>query len=716
MKPSIGHLGDAAAARSAAGFSGLPALLVAAVMLCLGAAASAQEKAQEAPKTAQEETKKTSEETKKAPEEPKKEEEQTPPAAAPEEVKPVEWGPFTVRSSVEIGYRWKSSYGSEDMYRSQINLGRGPRLLSSSVSMEGSPHSGKLWDRLNLSINNWGGDPYNTVRLRVEKSDVYLLDFQYQNIQYFNNIPTFSNPLLASGVLLSQHRRDTGRHLIDSRLTLWPTALIHPYVGFSRSRLQGRALTTMATGGDEFALSTDMRESSDEYRFGVEFGRTHFGGFVEQAFRHSKEDWRLTPTSGLLGGNNPGSTLGIPVFLTDLLRNDHNRGNASITRAFLRWAPIPAVQMSGHASYINADQSFRQDLFSSGSFVSVPNRRIYPSERDAVGSTAQMPGLLAGGDIVIQPFSRLTLLDSYQVYQFHSDGGGSSASTLFNSLPLSGPQTPETVTLLEPLDSRIAFNTRRNTLEGTIRWNDNIGFRLGYRYQFQEAKQPPKETAQGERPAHIESNQHMPLAGIDFKIFSGLQLTAEFEKGYTDAVFYRTMPKNFTRFRVRARSQLGKMVRATAFMNLFDHRNGLAGVDLSGHNRGYGFSFSLAPSDRISLTMDYQKSDVDSNLRILVPQTLTAARSFFADDANYGSFFIDLRLMRGVLFNLGYSVVGTTGTLPVNFHQPFAELSIPVAQRVSWIFNWRYYGYNEKASSLQDYRTHLYGSGLLFHF
>ncbi len=77
---------------------------------------------------------------------------------------------------------------------------------------------------------------------------------------------------------------------------------------------------------------------------------------------------------------------------------------------------------------------------------------------------------------------------------------------------------------------------------------------------------------------------------------------------------------------------------------------------------------------------------------------------------------MDIGLIRGASLALGYSVVGTTGNFPLNFHQPYAQISIPCSRRISWNSSWRYYGYNEKGQSLQDYRTHLYTSGLAFKY
>ena len=57
-------------------------------------------------------------------------------------------------------------------------------------------------------MNSWGGEPYNTARVRAVKAGIYELRFDYQNVAYFNSVPFFANPLFEQGNLESQHQFD----------------------------------------------------------------------------------------------------------------------------------------------------------------------------------------------------------------------------------------------------------------------------------------------------------------------------------------------------------------------------------------------------------------------------------------------------------------------------------------------------------------------------
>jgi hypothetical protein len=91
-----------------------------------------------------------------------------------------------------------------------------------------------------------------------------------------------------------------------------------------------------------------------------------------------------------------------------------------------------------------------------------------------------------------------------------------------------------------------------------------------------------------------------------------------------------------------------------------------------------------------------------------VPQDLSIDTFTFRERGNYGNVFVSLGLVRNSRLNLGYSVWGNSGNFPVNSHQPFAKLEVPLSERYVLYGQWNYYGYNEKVTlSPQDYRVHL---------
>ena len=154
--------------------------------------------------------------------------------AAPSEPQSVRVLGMESTGTVDIGYRWKAGFqGSEDLYRSLVNLGEGPKLFGANLNFSNPLGTGKYVDRLQINATSWGGDPYNTLRVYAEKASLYQFSFDYRNVNYFNFIPSFANPLLSQGILLGQHSFDSTRRTMDFELTLRPGAKISPFLARS---------------------------------------------------------------------------------------------------------------------------------------------------------------------------------------------------------------------------------------------------------------------------------------------------------------------------------------------------------------------------------------------------------------------------------------------------------------------------------------------------
>ena len=133
--------------------------------------------------------------------------------------------------NLDIRNRWVQDVGgNNDVYRSIVNLGEGPRLFGGDIRFRDS--AGTWIDELEANANAWGGDPYNTARVRLGLRDVYDLTFNYRNVAYFNNLPSFANPLLGEGLLLSQRALDITRRQIEADLVIRPNATVSPFFSF----------------------------------------------------------------------------------------------------------------------------------------------------------------------------------------------------------------------------------------------------------------------------------------------------------------------------------------------------------------------------------------------------------------------------------------------------------------------------------------------------
>ena len=146
-----------------------------------------------------------------------------------------------ISGTVDAGVRWSSElHGSPAAYRSVVNLGEGLKLFGLDLTMRDSSH--RLFDKLTVRADSWGGEPYTTLRVDAEREGVYRFSTNYRNIAYVNALPSFADPTLSRGVILNQQSFDIRRRLVDSELLLFPGKRVIPFFGYTKNWGRGTAL------------------------------------------------------------------------------------------------------------------------------------------------------------------------------------------------------------------------------------------------------------------------------------------------------------------------------------------------------------------------------------------------------------------------------------------------------------------------------------------
>ncbi len=186
------------------------------------------------------------------------------PAAA---ASPVPSDENWLTGSIDLGYRWVGVGGSNNTYRSIVDLGSGPKLLGTDFTIVDPKH--RWFDRVDVRAYNWGDDPYATFHLDAKKAKLYEFSVDYRNIAYYNNLPSFADPLLATGVTLNEQSLDTRQHIGSFQLELFPGARIVPYLAYDHDSSSGTGVATFVSGGNEYPVVSQPRYSGENYRGGV---------------------------------------------------------------------------------------------------------------------------------------------------------------------------------------------------------------------------------------------------------------------------------------------------------------------------------------------------------------------------------------------------------------------------------------------------------------
>ena len=312
-----------------------------------------------------------------------------------------------VVNSFELGYRFRTTAGDFDSYRSTVNYGNGIRLLGRSLTINSKEGHGHFFDESVLTTQGLGNDPYESANLRIQKNGLYRYDMLWRSNDYFN-------PGLRTGGAFSPHLLDTIYHAQDQDLTIFPQSNIQFFFGYSRGHQEGPALSTIQlfdSRGDEFPLFENVRRVRNEYRIGNE---VRFFGIKFNWIRGWEDFKEDSPFSS---GVNAGTNTNDRVTLTSFRRNEPYHGTSPYWRAALfsekRW-----ISINGRFTYTAGTRGFIMDesAFGTNRFGADQNRPV------VTFGNAQRPAATGNLNISIFPSSKITVVNSTSVYNIRIDG------------------------------------------------------------------------------------------------------------------------------------------------------------------------------------------------------------------------------------------------------------------------------------------------------
>ncbi len=619
-------------------------------------------------------------------------------------------GAYDVHTEFEFGYRWNSGIrGNQEMYRSQVNLFDGAQLLSSYVSLRSTPGAG-LFDRLDLSLNNWG-DPYNSLRFRIGRTDLYDFTASYRNLRYFNFISTLDNPLLAKGNLTPQHFLDVNYRMANFDLRLFPNNKIVPFVGYSHNSASGPGLTTFEVTGNQFLLNTDWLNTSDEYRGGVQFNLSRLNLTLEQGYRYSRND---TGVSGVNVQGNLGNTsfLGVPIDLDSLNRGYHSRLKLPTSRVLAKFTPFQNLRIVGRYIYSMGDTEADLGEIRSGSFVDLEHFLAYSTAADGFSGRAKRPNHNGSFLIEFSPISRITISDNVDTVDYHITGVAALSTLFLNASSLQGPGGSTTSqTLTDTLNTQFTYNTVRNQFEVEMDLGHGLSGRAGHRFNYLEITNDDSEEV-----TTSDATQNTAIVGLTYRPGRWLRFGIDYENTQTNRPLTRTDLFNYDQVTVDWRVGAWYGLSFSGKIGARNYKDGAPDIGLKGHDQNYTGSVNYDPNDKISIGVDFSRTNLLSDLLIVLPQNLTTTRSLF--DQRIGSIGsrVGLTVYKGIKTEFGYRGIINKGTYPLEFHQPYASLWLPLKGGLAFKPTWQYFGFNYRQDpfKFQNYQTHLFTFALVF--
>ena len=673
-----------------------------------------------------------------------------------------------MHQALEIGYRGSDVTGSQSMYDTLVNLRSGPRFLDQMLSMQSQEHDGLLFDNLLITSFGWGGDPNNALRIRVDKNKWFdfsgsfrrdQTDFDYDLLANPLNPPT-SRPNLP--VLTSPHSFYTRRRMSDFDLTLLPQSKIDFRVGYSHSNMTGPSFSSVHEGTDALLAQT-WNTTTNSYRFGVDLRllpRTVIS--YDQFLDYYKGDtlWNL---ASFAPANLPGGgavELGLPIntlkrnpcavvlpasslidstgSLTNVAcnayfgynRSDRTRTSMPTERLSLHSSYLQRLEFSGSYAYSSADLTAPLGEFFNG----LIQRSGVRQETVTGPGNATRISNIADFSVTLELREHLHLVDTFRFWSYRIPEQFASLttdSTCTSSCTLLTPINGGTVASTTPGLDQLSFNQNWKQNETDLRWDTkHIGARIGFRYG-DKVFHHILDFATGDQDL-IAIHQYTPLVGFWAKPTAHLRFNIDWEHANNSATIVRIGLRKESRLRAQANYTPKPWAVLGASMNVWEGSNGNELINYRGHNRNYGFTATLSPSERVGLDIAYNYSnyqqnaficfdDSDTSLAVVATAGSCVANGyndsenplltygFYSSRTNYGMSSIMFRPLHRVTTQLGYSITSVGGATPqfnglqpfgslqYNYHQPLATLAVDVGHNVALKAGWNYYQYGEKS-------------------
>ncbi len=517
-----------------------------------------------------------------------------------------------IAGSIDLGYRVTSTAGSSNVYRSVVDLGQGPRLLGLDLTIL-DPKK-RLFDKLDVRADNWGGDPYNTLHVDASKKGLYDFNFDYRDLAYFNLLPSFADPQLGTGMVLDEDSYFSRRRMSDFQLDLLPGRHVMPYLAYGRDSGEGTGITTFETDINQYPVADRMFDKTDNYRGGarLEFNRWHVT--LEQGGTTLRDDQQAYDST-VNYGNNYQPYFGQTLDLTNLAQAYGVRGSSIYSKGLLTANPFSWMDFSGQFLYSLPNTSVNYTQGDAGNLVLQQAILFYTGEQALGFATGKQPHTSGNMGFELRPLKRVRIRESWMTDRMHTSAAGQFTDMIFQPLAVG-----ESVT---PLASVLAVNYNQEQVDLLVDVTRRLTLRGGYRYVWGEAETDAALIG-GPGQESSQLRQQAGIAGGNFRATRKLTFNVDFEGAATDHAYFRTSLYNYQKMRARARYQVAAKLSLQANFSLLNNQNPTTGINYSFLSRQNSVSAAWTPSKRVSILGEYTRSTLRSNASYLEPEYLDA--------------------------------------------------------------------------------------------
>ncbi|MBL8166629.1 MAG: hypothetical protein JNJ50_00655 [Acidobacteria bacterium] len=640
------------------------------------------------------------------------------------------WGVYSTTNTLELGYRFVDTKGSNERYLSDVNVRDGFRVLESSLDMRAQPGTGILFDFLHADVNNAGGDQSQNFSLRLDKTKWYRFDGNVRRFNYFRS----PGPNFALGF----RDYDLRQQVSDFSLRLFPQRKIRINAGYGRSMAKGRYNPTYSFQRDIFQLFGDTRWEANDYRLGLDATHRKWDFNVEQLYRQFRNDQEITSRPGGDLGFNP--TDNGRITLLDRLTPQRSR--SLVTRASVRGSIGDRLHVVLRG--LHDDERMKAGYYEIASgrdnngVTLVSNVLTLPGQ----GGIIERPSNKVDAGLSLDLSRHLTLSNTFSYTSFKIAGDTEILTTAIRQ-PATGPQTT-TVSRIQATDYITDLTSYWNTLALDLNFGRKFSANVGWRAMQRDVKINSRyfvatSATSATNPALTDEGEsigtHAFIGGVRFRPTQQTSFMFDVEKGQNNNAFVRINPLDYTRFRARAQVQATDKLAFSGTFTSLDRTNPTPQVNNDSNSRSYTIAVNWEPRSRVLIDAGYDYHDLNARGDILyttvingTTQRVSGKSIYYArinslyTNARFGlTNRLDMIMVYYYIMDRGAPAVSlgandVVNAYPLRRHNPEARLAYRFSNHVTGNLSYRHYSYNEKDFSVQDYRSNILTSSLRFTF
>lgn len=611
---------------------------------------------------------------------------------------PLHIGGYNLSGSGSFGYRFVDIGGNQAQYNELLNLQEGPRLFSADFALQ-SPEVGKGWfDRLWVTAQGLGGDPFPSIRADIRKLDSYELRMGYRATQYFFDLPQTS--------YTSNRAWLDRRRFGDADLRYSPHRNVSLRFFYNRTEREGSDLASspffyvpLGTGVWE-ALGhfgstpwvTPLREQANLFGAGLDYRVANFGIHIDQNYRTYNNPANLQGFAGqpilLDGPLSPGQNLILNRW------NTLAAFNIPTTTLFIE------REIQGHSririGYIHSHASGPTSLDGQ---LSQPG--LFLLNYTGAGSSKLSTDTVEAGFTFIL-FKRAELISDYR-YQTYAERGVESLQAQRSDVPLTVALANDTLRWdfgIHTLDSAVSFNP-----------SQKLSVRAGLRFVKQDiVRTVDGRTTNGTR----RTWSYTPLVNAAWTPSSKFSLRGDFESRVTVDPYVRITPENSVGSKIRSRYSPSTK---WGIDNTFTFRNtSTQDLNFLAHARSNSTSLWFQPVSRIGFQGGYTYTNFYSKNSIAFLQGVPPLNGLFSEDQTLDRIItmgLNLSATSALSFNFTGQFIRSTGTGtipgttttygPLTWPAWSAEIGYKTKHFGRVVFGWQRSYYSEDLFHAVDY-------------